>query len=43
MAKRTKTPVGHIGEPNDIVYICVYLLQLAHSSQSMVVIQPNKK
>lgn len=25
MAERTKTPVGHIGEPNDIAYICVYL------------------
>lgn len=25
MADRTKTPMGHIGEPNDIAYICVYL------------------
>lgn len=25
MAQRTKTPMGHIGEPNDIAYICVYL------------------
>ncbi|WP_367295526.1 SDR family oxidoreductase [Levilactobacillus yonginensis] len=25
MSQRTKTPMGHIGEPNDIAYICVYL------------------
>ncbi|MGY5339503.1 SDR family oxidoreductase [Levilactobacillus spicheri] len=25
MSARTKTPMGHIGEPNDIAYICVYL------------------
>ena len=25
MADRTKTPVGHLGEPNDIAYMCVYL------------------
>ncbi|WP_143462475.1 SDR family oxidoreductase [Levilactobacillus enshiensis] len=25
MSDRTKTPMGHIGEPNDIAYICVYL------------------
>ncbi len=25
MSQRTKTPLGHIGEPNDIAYICVYL------------------
>ncbi|MCM0582550.1 glucose 1-dehydrogenase [Weissella diestrammenae] len=24
-SQRTQTPVGHIGEPNDIAYICVYL------------------
>ncbi|WP_395322770.1 SDR family oxidoreductase [Levilactobacillus parabrevis] len=25
MSARTKTPMGHIGEPNDIAWICVYL------------------
>ncbi|ANZ60872.1 3-beta hydroxysteroid dehydrogenase [Secundilactobacillus paracollinoides] len=25
MSARTKTPMGHIGEPDDIAYICVYL------------------
>ncbi|WP_341780290.1 SDR family oxidoreductase [Levilactobacillus sp. HBUAS70063] len=25
MSERTKTPMGHIGEPNDIAWICVYL------------------
>ncbi|KRM12264.1 SDR family oxidoreductase [Paucilactobacillus suebicus] len=25
MADRTKTPMGHLGEPDDIAYICVYL------------------
>jgi len=25
MSQRTKTPMGHIGEPNDIAYVCVYL------------------
>lgn len=25
MSKRTKTPMGHIGEPDDIAYMCVYL------------------
>ncbi len=25
MSQRTKTPMGHIGEPNDIAWICVYL------------------
>lgn len=25
MSARTKTPMGHIGEPNDIAYICIYL------------------
>ncbi|MCH4170829.1 MAG: glucose 1-dehydrogenase [Lactobacillus sp.] len=25
VSERTKTPVGHIGEPDDIAYMCVYL------------------
>ncbi|MCH4170830.1 MAG: glucose 1-dehydrogenase [Lactobacillus sp.] len=25
MSERTKTPMGHIGEPDDIAYMCVYL------------------
>ncbi|GEK29224.1 SDR family oxidoreductase [Furfurilactobacillus siliginis] len=25
MSQRTKTPMGHIGEPDDIAYMCVYL------------------
>ncbi len=25
MSQRSKTPMGHIGEPNDIAWICVYL------------------
>ncbi|GBG94092.1 FabG-like short-chain dehydrogenase/reductase [Ligilactobacillus salitolerans] len=25
MSERTKTPMGHIGEPEDIAYLCVYL------------------
>ncbi|HJE86625.1 MAG TPA: SDR family oxidoreductase [Levilactobacillus hammesii] len=25
MADRTKTPMGHLGEPDDIAYICIYL------------------
>lgn len=25
MSDRTKTPMGHLGEPNDIAYICIYL------------------
>ncbi|GEP23679.1 MAG: glucose 1-dehydrogenase [Lentilactobacillus diolivorans] len=25
MSKRTKTPMGHIGEPDDIAWMCVYL------------------
>lgn len=25
MSQRSKTPVGHIGDPDDIAYICVYL------------------
>lgn len=25
MSARTKTPMGHLGEPNDIAYICIYL------------------
>ncbi len=25
MSQRTKTPMGHIGEPDDIAWICVYL------------------
>lgn len=25
MSDRTKTPMGHLGEPDDIAYICIYL------------------
>ncbi|MFD1671189.1 glucose 1-dehydrogenase [Agrilactobacillus yilanensis] len=25
MSQRTKTPMGHLGEPDDIAYMCVYL------------------
>lgn len=25
MSERTKTPMGHLGEPNDIAYMCVFL------------------